>query len=319
MIIKNSLLFRSACIVSTILFSFYFYGCFNSEQKQADEILEGGIDNIQKGNFDKGIKQFSKVLQIDPNNYPNNYLAYYHRGTAYRDIKDYKNAISDFNSCIEIDPNNSWAYFQLGGVWANQAKLEKAIDFYTQAIKVNPQHMEAYATRGIMEAMLGKVDQALEDLNAAIKIDPQIPMLFITKAQILELKGDCQAAVDNYEKGMSFDTKEFDTKGNIAWILAACSDNKFRNSEKALKMAYESLEIDSDKEYVYFRTIAAAYAEKEDFQNALIYQKKAIQSIQTVVKEDNLKKMYYDNELKKYKEQLEAYKNNRPWYLKKSE
>ena len=299
-----------------LFFSLNIFGCFNQEQQQTNKILEKGIDNIQKGNFDDGIQQFTKVLQIDSNNY----FAYYHRGTAYRDIKKYKNAISDFNSCIEIDPNNSWAYFQLGGVWADQAELEKAIEIYNQALKINPKHVEVYGTRGIIKSLLGKIDSALEDLNMAIEIDPQIPMLYVTKAQILELQGNCQAAIENYEKGMrmSFDNEKIDTKGNIAWILAACPDSIFRDSEKALKSALESLEAVPGKEYMNLRTIAAAYAEIGDFENAIIYQKKAIKAIKTISPENKLSKMYYDNELNKYIEQLECYENNRPWYFKKS-
>lgn len=301
-----------AYLILMLLFSANLIGCFNSDQEQVNEILKKGINSIEKGNIEEGIQQFNNILEIDPKNY----LAYCHRGIAYRDLKDYKNAISDLNNCIEINPNDSWAYFQLGGVWCDQGDLKKGIRFYTKAIEVNPNHVEPYAARGIMKSMLGKIDSALDDLNTAIEIDPKYPMLYIVKAQILELKGDCQTVIENYEKAMSFDAERFNTKGDIAWILAACPDRNIRDGEKALKIALEF--PDSDHKHEILRTMAAAYADIGDFKNALIYQEKAIQALKGIEYDTELSKIYYEDQCKSYIEQLESYKRNISWHFKKS-
>ena len=303
---------RSAFIAFILLFLVNFIGCFNQDQQHINELLDLGIKNAEKGNFNEGIQHFNKVLEIDPDNY----LAYYNRGLAYKNMNEYKNAIADLNYCIKVDPSNSWPYFQLGGVWCDQGDLEKGIRFYSKAIEVNPNHIEPYGTRGIMKSMLGRIDSAVDDLNTAIEIDPQYPMLYIVKAQILELKGDCQAVIENYEKAMSFDPEKFNTKGDIAWILAACPDSNFRDGEKALELAAEF--YDSDQNHEILRTVAAAYADIGDFENALIYQKKAIQAIKDIEHDHQLSKIYHENNLIKYIEQLESYKNNIPWYFKKS-
>ena len=178
--------------------------------------------------------------------------------------------------------------------------------------------LQAYGTRGIMKSMLGRIDSGLDDLNTAIEIDPQYPMLYIVRSQILELKGNCQAVIENYEKAMSFNPEKFNTKADIAWILAACPDSNFRDSKKALRLSLESLDSSSEDEHSNLRAVAAAYAGMGDFKNAIIYQNRAIQAIKTFVPEHKLSKIYHDNELSKYLEQLESYKNNSPWYFKKS-
>ena len=309
---QNIAYHRISFIVFILLFIVGFSGCFNQDQQKINELLDIGIKSAEKGNFKEGIQHFNKVLEIDPNNY----LAHYNRGMVYKNMMEYEKAIADFNYCIKFNPLDSWPYFQLGGVWCDQGKLEKGISFYTKAIEVNPNHVEPYATRGIMKSMLGKIDSALDDLNTAIEIDPKYPMLYIVKAQILELKGDCQTVIENYEKAMSFDPEKFNTKGDIAWILAACPDRNIRDGEKALKMALEF--PDSDHKHEILRTIAAAYADIGDFKNAIINQEKAIQAIRDLEHKDELSKIYYENNRKKYIEQLESYKKNIPWYLIKS-
>ncbi|MDY6880224.1 MAG: tetratricopeptide repeat protein [Desulfatiglans sp.] len=311
MIPKNIAYYRIAFIAFVLILFGNFIGCLNKDQQQINELLELGIKNAEKGNFNEGLQHFNKVLEIDPENY----LAYYNRGLAYKNINEYKNAIADLNYCIKLDPSDSWPYFQIGGVWCDQGDLEKGISFYSKAIEVDPKHIEPYGTRGIIKSMLGRIDSALDDLNTAIEIDPKHPMLYIVRAQIIELKGDCQAAIEDYEKAMSFDPEKFNTKGDIAWILAACPDRNIRDGEKALKIALEF--PDSDHKHDTFRTMAAAYADIGDFENALSYQEKAVQELKNMEYENELSRLYYEDKCKKCIEQLESYKKNTPWYLKK--
>jgi tetratricopeptide (TPR) repeat protein len=129
----------------------------------------------------------------------------------------------------------------------------------------------------------------------------------------LELKGDCQGAIENYEKAMSIDSEQFNTKSDIAWILAACPDSKYRDSEKAHKQATEFSE--SQRKYKTLRTLAAAYAGKGDYANALIYQEKAVQALQEKEYNNELEKIYYEDQLKQSMEQLNSYRKEIPWYF----
>ncbi len=312
MLVKINILKSISLNILILFFSLNCIGCSNQDQQHNDKSLEQGINRIQKRNLDEGIKLFNKMIETDPDNY----MLYYQRGIAYRDIKDYENAIADFQKCINLKPNDSGAYFQLGGVWSDQGEIEKSISFYSKAIEVEPSDIEAYASMGIMKTMVGRINSGIEDLNKALKINPSDPLLYFVRAQIKEVKGDCEGAIDDYEKSMSFDPDSINLKINIAWILAACPESIFRDGKKALNISLETIKTyQSDS---IFRTLAAAYAEVGDFKNALIYQEKAIKAIKEVKHGSKLSKTYHENNLKKYIEQLESYKNNIPWYFKKS-
>lgn len=61
---------------------------------------------------------------------------------------------------------------------------------------------------------------------------------------------------------------------NIAWILATARDAEFRNGEEALRLAQKSLASGDDP--VVIDTLAAAYAEVGQFEEAVAEQKRAI-------------------------------------------
>ena len=286
-------------------------GCSKSDEASSiNTLYEQGINNCQKGRFDEGIKYFDKILELEPHHY----FSYLNRGKAYRDKTEYDSAIADFNKCIQIDPSNPEAYFELGGVWGNQGKFEEAISLYTKAIKVDANFTKAYGVRAIMKTMLGRVDLAIEDLNDAIEIDPQYPMLYIVRGQALDLKGDCQAAIVDFEKAMSFDPDNFNTSGNIAWVLATCPNNDSRNGKRALELAAQALELEAG--HFNLHAMAAAYAEIGDFRKAIIYQKKAVQELKENTPPNRFEKTYREKQLKDYLNQLRSYQNNIPWHVR---
>jgi tetratricopeptide (TPR) repeat protein len=165
-----------------------------------------------------------------------------------------------------------------------------------------------------MKTMLGRVDLAIEDLNDAIEIDPQYPMLYIIRGQALDLKGDCQAAIEDFEKAMSFDPDKFNTSLNIAWVLATCPNKDSRNGKRALELAAQALELNAD--HFNLHVMAAASAENGDFRKAIIYQNKAIQELKEHIPANRLDKTYHEKQLKDYLNQLGSYQNNIPWHVR---
>lgn len=309
-------IFQIVYLISA-LFLFVIFNCSNRNDQYLDEpnkLLIQGANSVKKGNFKKGIQFFDKAIKIDPKFH----VAYYHRGMAYSEIKKYKKAISDLNNCIKIDPDFYVAYIPLGDAWSNQGELEKGITYYSKVLEFDPKYSEAYIARASNKYLLGKIDSAVDDINACIKINPEEPFSYLFKAKFLEVKGDCKAVVENYEKAMSLNSKEFNTTIDIVRIRAACPDSNNQDSKELLKTALESLDSNSDVTHFDFRAVAAAYAGTGDFKNAIIYQNKAIQDINNFEPTNALSKMYEDIQLKRYLEQLDSYKKNKPWYFKKT-
>ena len=302
------------CVPFFMLFLFCFLPCQTAMQgavgklPKTYDLLEKGVMSCQEGKFEEGIRYFNSVLSMDTNNY----FGYINRGIAYKNQQEYEKASEDLIKCMALDPKHPEAYFQMGSLFSNQGNYNDAIIYYSKAINADPSTIKAYGARAIINSMVGNLTDAVNDVNAAITIAPEFPMLYIIRGQILDMKGDCQAALSDFEKAMRFDTENFNTHADIAWILATCPDKKYRNGAKAYQLVTKELE--SNESHENLKILAAAYAEMGDFKTAALYQEKAIEILKQVIPIHKSEEINIQKNLKTYQDQLKSYQNQQPWH-----
>jgi len=129
---------------------------------------EGGLAYAKQGNFTQAIPDFTKAIEIDPNDVK----AYSMRGACYTKQNNYAQAIADYTKAIEINPNLAPIYEGRGFAYGKQGNYNQAIVDCNKAIEINSTNAEFYDVRGFVYFEMGNLNQAITDYNQAIQIDP---------------------------------------------------------------------------------------------------------------------------------------------------
>ena len=88
-------------------------------------------------------------------------------GEQLRDLKQYDEALRDFEELIKRNPRDADALFERGNIYFQKGNKQQALNDYTTAIRLNKQLGDAFYNRGIIYHQKKKNEQALEDLRRA--------------------------------------------------------------------------------------------------------------------------------------------------------
>jgi tetratricopeptide (TPR) repeat protein len=278
-------------------------------------VWAGGLDDAQAGeaafsggNDDEAIRLFTKAIESGELSPENLCITYNNRASAWHSKGDSDKAIADWTKVIEINPQFTGtyyisAYYSRGVAWYYKGDSNKAIADLTKAIEINPQHASAYHNRGLAWGKKGDYDKAIADYTKAIEIYPQFDSAsYYNRGNAWGKKGDYDKAIADYTKAIEIDPKYASVYNGLAWLMATCPGDRYRDGKRAVELAEKAVALKDDANFL--DTLAAAYAEAGRFQEAITTQERAI----TKLKQEGGTK-----DLPGFEEHLSSYKAGKPW------
>lgn len=234
-------------------------------REKMETLFFEGIRQKNIDNNDAAIRNFLKVIEIDPNND----ATYYELGLQYAKQKNSTQAAYYFGKAAELNPNNEW-YLQ------NYAKAEedlnnftKAEEIYTELIKQHPEKVEIYfdlASVKIYQNDLKGANKIYDEIEGKIGVNEDVSM---QKQKIWLKLGKVDKAAEEAMKLVNMQPTEMRYRMNLAEIYLS---NK--ELEKAQKALAEILEIEPNNGFAQL-ALADFYREKKEDKLSYEYLKKA--------------------------------------------
>jgi tetratricopeptide (TPR) repeat protein len=258
---------------------------------------------------DKGIQDFDEAIRLCPTDA----VLYYERGRSYYALGDYERAIKDYDEAIRLTPGASYAFVARGEVKVDQKEWDLAMKDFSEAIRFDPKNVSArrsraraWSSRGdddkaiadyeeivaidptdhIAWWSLGSLwyrkkayDEAIKNYNAVIRLKPNFQAAYIDRGDAWRCKKEYGKALGDYDEAIWLEPRLTGAERAKAWLLATCPVERYRDGREALELAKRACDRrgwKGAKDFSALAVLAAAYAEVGDFDQAVRYQKEAL-------------------------------------------
>lgn len=131
---------------------------------------------------------------------PDQAAAYFARGRAWRQWRDYPRALQDFAKAIELDPAAIAPRLNYGGTLESLDRTPEAIAIYDALLANRPYPAAAYAARAEARRKLGDMAGAVADGRARVRVAPKSSDAWVDLGSLLMEAGQWRAGYEAYAK-----------------------------------------------------------------------------------------------------------------------
>jgi len=217
-------------------------------------------------------------------------------------LGQYKEALADLDFVLREKPKHKNALFNRAEILLQLGEYDRAISDYSAAIDVDPNDGAAYAGRGIAYSAVGDTDNAMLDLNSVVRLKPDNAQAYVDRADLYAALGKWEMAAADYRVAIGLDDQIGRAYQNVAWLMATCPDERFRNPPLAVRAAKKAIELDGQS-YLGLDTYAAALASVEKYADAAVVQRKAVQTAPATERADLQSRLALYQQSRPYVEQ----------------
>jgi tetratricopeptide (TPR) repeat protein len=190
--------FTKTLVLSTILFAF----CLLTSNAYSQDLLQVGIDKIQKRDYKGAIEDLKKAIEKTPKSSK----AHFYLGEAYYFTKQYDNAEVSLKKTIDLDDEYALGYKRLGDVYSVKKLYREALIEYTKAVKLEKKNAEFLMAQGYSYLDVDSVDRAINTFSQAQVYDPKNPAIMVALGDAYLKMNVPVMAVDNYKKAIEIDS-----------------------------------------------------------------------------------------------------------------
>jgi predicted AAA+ superfamily ATPase/lipoprotein NlpI len=185
----------------------YYEKIIESIPNNTDIYFSMGRSYRKKWNYDKAIKAYEKIIELNPRSVTISTNAYNEMGFVYTEKGDYDKAIEAHEKIItKVNPRSASAYNNIGLVYIEKGDYDKAIEYCLKSLELNSRSASMHHNTGIAYAHKKDYDKALEYYQKALELKPNFDFakLYYDMGKIYEAKGDKAKELEFKNKAKEF-------------------------------------------------------------------------------------------------------------------
>ena len=178
------------------------------------------------------------------------------RGVCYLNVREYRQAIEDFEDAIKLDPQNGSYYRGRGGTYSQLMEHLRAIEDLDFAVRLCPEDSNSFFTRGIVRFNLEDFDSAIRDFDKAIELNPDFVDSYTGRGRCSLHLGQNSRAFADLDKAISLEGKKVVTP-DLMNIVVISLDNSYAYAIRGL--AYSMMGDEESAQRDFHKSTALGY------------------------------------------------------------
>jgi tetratricopeptide (TPR) repeat protein len=211
-------------------------------------------------NYPAALADLSKALQIDPKNF-----AYYlNRASVRSKAKQGAGAIQDYTQAIKLNQNAALRSILIsarGTEYLGQDNYKAAIADFSTVLQINPRDATALYFRANAYNFSQQYSKALTDLNAVVQVDPSFADAYFLRGVVYLDTNQPQLALSNLNKSFTLIQADPSKKYLLPRLYGNRSGAYYllKDRAKALAEANQAIELDPKSgRALYYRGLVKA-------------------------------------------------------------
>ena len=172
--------------------------------------------------------------------------------------RDWRDSDSLWSSALRAGVNTWRVHSYLGSEQLRRGEIEGALKHLSEARRINPNISAVRNNLGSALLAQGRVDEALAEFSAAVRLHSSSASAHANLGRALDQQRKYEEAVREYRAALAIRGDHVPALKNLAGLLAACPERRYRDRAEAIRLARRACELTEhrDPRLLYILAVA---------------------------------------------------------------